>query len=183
MVTYVVFAAFAVDGTNAPTPVLQSKLQFKVATISGPAAGRRILNTLRKAGLRDELPPGKTEIKVGTGWFILSGPKHKYLVKEQISFDKVHNIIVHKHGRNLTIIAHHGPESDSLFSTVTDRFAHHKFKQTWPSPVGCDSAFRKGTLINSGRILRMARGFADALSIETAIKERYPLILINWVIV
>lgn len=180
MIRYDVFSSWSRDGTNPITPVRQSKLLFSLSTISGPAAGRRILNLLRKSGLPNKLVPKQTKIEAGPGWFLFTCHGAGYLVTEQGYEPKQPNgVLLIKDNRRLTILIEDGTASDPHYKNVTKLFAHVKFACTRWNGV----KYLRGRLVSNEKVLFLPRNTVYTTGGSNEIAQRYPLIPINWSVV
>lgn len=182
MIKYEVYSSWSRDGKNPIAPVQQSKQLIAIQTISGPNAGRRILNLLRKCEVKNKLPPKKTTIESGPGWFLFTHAGSGYLVVEEgYSVKQPEGILVFRHTQNITILEQTQALGAPIYSNVTKHFAHIQFTvRIW---TGKDRNIR-GRLINDGNILRVPRRTWVVIdTITDAIADRYPMVPINWVVV
>lgn len=180
MVNYEVFSSWSRDGTNPIAPVRQSKLLFGIITSSGPSAGRRILNMLRKSGLPNKLLPKKTKIESGPGWFLFTCHGVGYLVTEQGYVPKLPNgVLLIRDNRRLTILIETGTASDPHYKNVTRLFAHVKFQCTrWNG-----TKYLRGRLVSGERVLFLPRNVKNIIDITEEVSKRYPLVPQNWSVV
>lgn len=182
MIKYEVYSSWSRDGKNPIAPVQVSKQQFSIKTVSGPKAGRRILGLLRKSGLTNKLPPKKTTIESGPGWFLFTHAGSGYLVVEEgYSVKQPEGILVFRHAQHITILEQTQALGAPIYSNVTKHFAHIQFTvRIWTSK---DRNIR-GRLINDGNILRVPRHAKGVIDVITdAIANRYPMVPINWAVV